>query len=366
MDAGLSMVTAGWAASFAICMLLVVTKDLHGHLSMDSFDGVQKAHEAPTPRIGGVAIVGGFIVGLVFAEGDARDLLMPLLIAALPTFAVGLWEDITKRVRVRTRLAMTLGSGLLGCWTTGVWLTRVNVVGLDAVLATLVPLAIVFTAFAVAGAANAFNIVDGFNGLASGTAVICLCALAAIAAGVGDTAVMQGCLLLAAVVAGFLVVNFPLGKIFFGDGGAYTVGFLIAWFAILLPMRNSDVSVWATLLACAYPILETGFSIVRRSRRRTSPGDADRLHLHSLVRRRVIAPLMPNASSLARNSATGALMWLAALLPAVLATYEPGNTALLVAFFVGCAFAYSAVYARVTQFRWCFRAATLSTEASAA
>jgi UDP-N-acetylmuramyl pentapeptide phosphotransferase/UDP-N-acetylglucosamine-1-phosphate transferase len=225
---------------------------------------------------------------------------------------------------------------------------------------------VLFTAFAVAGAANAFNIIDGFNGLAAGVAIVCLMALAALGMQAGDATLVEACLLLAAVTLGFLAVNFPFGKIFLGDGGAYLLGFLIGWVAVLLPMRNPAISVWATLLACAYPILETGFSILRRQRRDRSPGDADRLHLHSLVQRRVISRIFPNASMLARNSATGAVMWCAAVLPALLALRYSGNSLALAACFVLCAFGYSAVYARLTQFRWCFRAATLTPEASAA
>ena len=366
MGAALWMYGIGMVASLAICVLLVATKDHHGHLSLDSTLGVQKIHHAPTPRVGGVAIVGGLILGLLAAGVQVRDVLVPLAAAGLPAFAVGLWEDLTKRVRVRTRLALTMASGLLGCVLTGVTLSRVNVVGVDTLLATVLPLSYLFTAFAVAGAVNAFNIIDGFNGLAGGVAMVSLCALAALAGEAGDTVLVQVALLVVAVVGGFLLVNFPLGKIFLGDGGAYSLGFLIAWLAILVPMRNPSISVWATLLACAYPILETGFSIVRRSRRDRSPGDADRLHLHSLVQRRIIGRLMPNASMLARNSATGAAMWCAAIIPALLAIACARNSLALALCFALCAFGYSAVYARLTQFRWCFRAATLTPEASAA
>ncbi|MGE4243488.1 MraY family glycosyltransferase [Ramlibacter sp.] len=345
---------------------MVVTQAHHGHLSLDSTIGVQKMHHAPTPRVGGIALAAGLAMGFIVAPATARPVLLPMLAAAIPAFAVGLWEDLTKRVSVRTRLAVTMSSGLLAWALTGISLTRVNVPGIDYALAAFVPLSVLFTAFAVSGAANAFNIIDGFNGLSGGVAVVCLSALASIAAQAGDAAMVQVCMLLAMATLGFLLVNFPFGKIFLGDGGAYLVGFLIGWVAVALPMRNAEVSVWATLLACAYPILETGFSIYRRSRRDRSPGDADRLHLHSLVLRRVTSKLLPRTSSLVRNSATGAIMWAAALVPALLAVQYPGNTAMLAGTFLLCALGYSAIYARLTQFRWCFRPATLATEASAA
>ena len=96
-----------------------------------------------------------------------------------------------------------------------------------------------------------------------------------------------------------------------------------------------------------------------------SPGNADRLHLHSLVKRRVVRVLMPHASKLVRNSVTGALMWTAALLPAIIAVNWPTHTPILVLGLAVCGLLYSVVYARLTQFRWCFlRAATLQLKPS--
>jgi hypothetical protein len=88
-------------------------------------------------------------------------------------------------------------------------------------------------------------------------------------------------------------------------------------------------------------------------------GSADRLHLHSLVKRRLVNAWLPGASRMVRNSATGAVMWLASLLPVVLALTWPTSTATLALGWLLCAVLYSAVYARITQFRWCFGATTL-------
>lgn len=104
------------------------------------------------------------------------------------------------------------------------------------------------------------------------------------------------------------------------------------------------------MLVCGFPILEVLFSIVRRRRRNLSPGDPDRLHLHSLVKRRLVGALLPNASNLMRNAATGAIMWVAALLPAVIAVSWPTHTSILVLGFVVCVVLYTAAYARLMQF----------------
>jgi len=345
--------------SFLVAVLLVVTQDWHGHLSIDSHEGIQKFHTHPTPRVGGVAIVFGLAIGYFFAPSNVKTLLWPLMLAGIPAFAFGLLEDLTKKVSVRTRLLATMFCGVLGWAITGFAITRANMPGLDWLLGFTI-ISVAFTAFAVGGIANAINIIDGFNGLAAGTVIIILSGFAAISFSAGDADLAAACVLLAAAVLGFLGVNWPFGKIFLGDGGAYFVGFAVAWIAVLLLQRHPTVSAWAPLLLCGYPILEVVFSILRRRRRGLSPGDPDRLHLHSLVKKRFVRHLMPQVSNLVRNSATGVAMWLASVLPVAIATQcSAGSLELIIGLGI-VALIYTAVYARLTQFSWCFNAATLT------
>ena len=345
----LNAIYAG-SVSFFIAMLLVMTKQWHGHATMDPLVGIQKSHLAPTPRVGGVAILAGLIVGCIYAQGDGQSLLWHLIVAGLPAFAFGLLEDVTKRVGVRTRLLATMACGVLAWQLTGFSITNVNVPGFDWLLSfTLISVA--FTAFAVGGIANAINIIDGFNGLAAGTVLVILTAFGLIADSLGDAELARACLILAGAVTGFVLLNWPFGKLFLGDGGAYFVGFAIAWLSVLLA-RNPGISPWAPLVVCGYPILEVMFSILRRHRRNLSPGAADRLHLHSLIKRRLVRRLLPGSGRLLRNSVTGAIMWGAALLPALIGARWSDNTPALIAGLVACAGLYSIAYARLTQFRW--------------
>lgn len=334
----------GLVVSFGMGLLLVLTKHWHGHFSLDHTHGVQKFHTKPTPRIGGVSIVAGLLAAWWSAPATVQALVGPLLLAGLPAFGAGLLEDVTKKVGVTARLVATMVSGVLAWCITDIALNRVGIPPLNALL-TWTPLAVAFTAFAVAGVANAINIVDGFNGLSSGTALIVLTAMGVMAHVQGDVALAQAIALVGAAVLGFWAVNFPLGKLFLGDGGAYLVGFALAWLAVLLLMRNPGVSPWAALLACGYPVIEVLYSMWRRWRNKLPAGAPDKLHLHSLVKTQVILRAVPHWPARLRNAAVSPVMWLYAALPATLAVWlEDEPRVVLASAFAFCVLVYHLLY----------------------
>jgi UDP-N-acetylmuramyl pentapeptide phosphotransferase/UDP-N-acetylglucosamine-1-phosphate transferase/O-antigen ligase len=344
------------AATFLVTMMccvgLVLTTRWHGRLSLDTTVGLQKFHSSPTPRIGGLATLAGLVAGYAVAPDPVRELLGPLLVASLPAFGVGLLEDVTKGVGVRARLLGTIFSGFVAWYLTGMALTRTGVPGLDDLLA-LAPVAILFTAVAIGGVANAVNIIDGFNGLAGGVLSIMFVAIGVIAAGAGDEALAGTCSVLAACSVAFTLVNWPFGKIFLGDGGAYQFGFAVGWVAVLLVCRNPGVPAWAPLTVCAYPVLEVAFSVVRKSRRAGShPSQPDRVHLHMLVHRRVVRRWLPTISRTWQNGLTSPFAWLYAAVLAAWGTVFARDSAYLVAGLVAAALAYASIYTRLTRFRW--------------
>ena len=359
VDAISTPAIVGGAVSLLVSVLIVLTQKWHGDWSIDSTFGIQKFHTDPTPRIGGLAIASGAVVAyFVSPHGFFHGMLWPLLLASMPAFAFGILEDATKRVGVGTRLLATMASGVIGWGITGLSITDVQIPGIDWLL-SFTFLSVLFTAFAVGGVANAINIVDGFNGLAGGTVLVILAGFVALGVQTNDLEVVRLCGLFMTITFGFMVVNWPLGKIFLGDGGAYFLGFSLAWLAVHILARHTEISAWAPMLVCGYPILEVGFSIYRRKKRNLNAGHPDRLHLHSLVKRRLVRKLIPGATNLVCNSATGAVMWGAAVIPAVFALQFPTRTDYLALAFLLCAFMYSSAYARLTQFRWCIKPATL-------
>lgn len=330
--------------SLALAEALVLSANKHGHLTMDLPRGVQKFHLDPVPRVGGIAIYVAVAAAWLLLPGEAeRRMLATVLLAGMPALCVGLIEDVTKRVTVRTRLLLTMGSGGLAALLTGVGLTRVGVPGADLLL-SMWPVAVLFTAFAVGGVANAVNIIDGFHGLASGTVIISSLALAAVAHAVGDTPLAVTAVVLAAAVTGFWLVNFPWGKLFLGDGGAYFSGFALAWLSVELLARNPGVSPWASVLLCGYPTIEVVYSVARRRRLRQSAGMADRHHLHSLVATQLIQPRLPHLHPNLRNAAVSVAMWVCAVMPVLPAIFFFDRPAILLPALGACFLAYHLLY----------------------
>lgn len=341
------------AVSFAVCALLVLTQRWHGRLSLDSdLNGAQKFHEVPVPRVGGLAVFAGLMTGATclaaLTESVNSQQLLLLLVASLPAFLAGLLEDVTKKVSVGVRLLATFSSAGLAAWLVDAHLTRLDTFGLD-ILMTVAPVAVLFTCFAVGGIANAVNIIDGFNGLASGSVAIMLAGLGALAYLTNDTLVMQMCLIGVGACLGFMLLNYPFGKIFLGDGGAYLAGFWLAECAVLLLSRNEEISTWAVLLACIYPAFETLFSMWRKDiYRKTGMGKPDKVHFHMLVFRRVVGQQFgQRAPAWLRHGITSFYIWIlvvACQVAAIWMTETDQGAPMFAAAILGFATAYIVIY----------------------
>lgn len=319
--------------SLVVSLLVVRYEHLHAHVTADhDLSGVQKFHARPVPRVGGIGVVAGFICGALaklMLEPEVATFSLMVALAALPAFTMGLLEDLTKKVSVSKRLLATAASAAVGGVLLGGWLTRLDVPGVDSLL-TIGVVSIAVTCFAVAGVANAFNLIDGYNGLAGMVAVIILAGLAYVAGQVGDRAIMIASFTAIGAVLGFLIWNYPRGLIFLGDGGAYLIGFLVAELSVLLVARNPLVSPWFPLLLAFYPIFETVFTIFRRVViGKTHPGLPDAAHLHQLIYRRVVRWAVGTdcaKQQTRRNALTSPYLWVMATLAVIPSTLLWNNT----------------------------------------
>ncbi len=331
--------------SFLLCLLIIKTKGLHYSRSADSCIGKQKFHSGDIPRIGGVAIFSSVTIYMLFVQMSPIPIVAALLLGSLPAFIVGIWEDFFKSLGPYLRFLVTVSSGVITYWLTGIVIQYVGLSGVDDLLQYQF-IAVAFTTFAIGGVTNAFNIIDGFNGLSSGVAVKILLTISLIALQLNDTVLVQMCMVLIFAILGFFIFNFPYGKIFLGDGGAYFIGFCIAWVLILLPYRNPDVLPFASLLMCSYPIIEVCYSIVRKTFSTDgSPFKPDGLHLHTLVYKKITSRMdYVSTQKVIKNSLVSPFMWLFNLFPCSIALMYYDNKVVMVLGFITLVCLYHILY----------------------
>ncbi len=292
----------------------------------------------------------GFFNGIHLTWGDWA---LFALLGAVAT-AAGALEDLTQRVAVRWRLLLT---GALGVSAASYWGLTVPTVGvplLDAYWQATPLLGMGLAVFGIMGLPHAFNIIDGYNGLAGTVALLVCVALAHVALQLGDRGLAAVVLCLAAATAGFLVWNYPRGLVFAGDGGAYLWGTVVALVSIALVQRHPQVSPWFPVLLLIYPVWETFFSMYRKWARGTSPGMADAMHLHQLVYRRLVKQVLEPeeaARLLARNNKTTPYLTAFALMSVVPAMLFWAHTWVLQLFALLFVVSYVYAYVAIVRFR---------------
>lgn len=336
-------------------------------------DVPQRFHAGHVPRLGGVAMLLACFAGwfwMVVGERwfgavntisfSAAEALSWGAAAALAT-AGGTGEDLWHKVRARWRLLFTVSAALAAVWLLDLRIARLGVEALDAWWRPWMGVAL--AVLAVGGLPHAFNLVDGYNGLAATVALLVCLAIAYVALQVGDRQIAGLVLVLSSATAGFLVWNYPRGLIFAGDGGAYLWGVVIAMAAILLVQRHGQVSPWFPLLLLLYPVLETGFSVYRKVVRGQSPSMADALHLHQLIYRRIVRVVFDDDDEarrlLLRNNRTSPYLWAFASFTVAPAALFWQHTAILMVCCVAFVVLYVWAYTRIVRFkvpRWIRRA----------
>lgn len=342
--------------SFGITILIIRTQNLHGKMSGDiDFDGPQKFHTRSVPRIGGLAIgIAIFTSTIWHFQNNLQGIEgLFLLLSALPVFGIGITEDLTKKVSVRTRLIFTAIGALIAVHLLGVHINHLDIPGIDYLIA--VPfISIAFTIFAITGLANAYNIIDGFNGLSSMIGMITLVALGYISYQLNDPLLVFLSFSMVSAILGFFIWNYPRGLIFLGDGGAYLIGFWVATISVFIVNRHSEISPWFAVMVNAYPILETLFTIYRRKfHQGKSPGHPDGIHLHSLIFRRILNPvhIESELELFNANAKTSPYLWVLSSFAVIPAILFWNSTPILMGFFLIFVVSYVWLYKKIVTFK---------------
>jgi UDP-GlcNAc:undecaprenyl-phosphate GlcNAc-1-phosphate transferase len=275
---------------FAACLALLSAAVVRLMIRVGALDhpGARSSHTQPTPKGGGVGIMVAFVVGLLALYGMAGRARVPDvpflgLIAASVLIAAVSWYDDLKDWPFSVKLGAQCAAALVAI-ACGIRLHVVHLPLLGAVDTGW--LGVPLTAAWIVFATNAVNFIDGLNGLASGSVGIACVFLGAIALGQDDWFVVAASLTLAAGIAGFLPYNFPRARIFMGDVGSQSCGFVVASLGVLAAGYGAQ-----TLSVLLVPILLAGilFDVVFTLARRFLAGqrvtEAHRGHLYQVVTR---------------------------------------------------------------------------------
>jgi UDP-GlcNAc:undecaprenyl-phosphate GlcNAc-1-phosphate transferase len=162
-----------------------------------------------------------------------------------------------------------------GVWMFDAWMGMLSVISL----------------FFILGMLSSVNLIDGHDGLAAGVSMISAASFAVIAALAGVTSVLPVSLAVCGACLGFLIFNFPPGRIYMGDTGSMLLGLLLAVMACLVSMRAPSPGMFAAvILALGVPLLDTGLAIARRVVLRAPVFSADHLHMHHILRGSGLTP----------------------------------------------------------------------------
>ena len=272
-------------AAAAIFTPLVIRGAKRWHL-LDSPDETRHLHDRAVPRLGGVAVFIATMLGIAstLVYSPARNSLTPewhhfvlaLLLGGTVLFAAGLVDDL-RRIRPFAKIIAQCIAALIVAMLG----FRIEILGIGASVLHLGWISIPLTVLWIVAVTNAFNLIDGLDGLATGIAIVALTTVFAAATVLGNFEVATVALVLIGALVGFARYNFSPARIFLGDSGSLFIGFMLA----VLSMHGSIKSATAVLVAIplfalAVPLLDVSVSILRRWLRGVPIFSPDARHIH--------------------------------------------------------------------------------------
>ena len=264
-------------------------KKIYTALSLKSYQSKQRLHQDEIPRIGGL-IIYLFLTIIAFFAFDS-ELLNIILMSAIPIVLIGAKEDLFHNTSPKLRLIFMIVSASLFIYLLPANLPEIDFPLLNQVLSFSI-LKEIFFIFSILVIINGNNLIDGINGNMALTNIVQLCVVALLASKVNDIFIAELCIILLIPLIIFLIFNFPFGKIFSGDTGAYFYGFSISTIVIYLFGNYEQLLSWNAVLILIYPSTELLFSFVRKKiLENKSPFTPDIKHLHSLIFRNFIYKL---------------------------------------------------------------------------
>lgn len=267
-------------SAVGLCLLVPISKPL----GLLDYPDTRKRHAFATPLVGGLSVFVGLLAGWFWLD-HTQSFDDVVVLTACALVALGALDD-RYGLRVGVRVAVEVTAILVVIATTGVYVHSLGILhGYDLRLGWF---GIPFTVVAVIGLINAFNLMDGIDGLAGSLALVSVGAITLLSTGPILPSLMVVMLLLAAALSPYLVSNLGLagrrGKVFLGDSGSVVLGYVIAWTLIgLSQSAPRQISPGLVLWCVALPVMDTVAVMFRRLKRGVSPFNPDRTHIHHLL-----------------------------------------------------------------------------------
>lgn len=271
------------ALPFGLTVVLTpLCRDLFRRIGvLDYPDQTRKLHAAPIPHAGGIPIAISYLITcgiwLKFVPGaPSIPLRWPFMLGASIVLATGLIDDI-RGLPGRVKMATSTAAGITA------WLGGVRILGVQGI-ETHTWWSLPITVLWLVGCTNAFNLIDGLDGLAAGLGLFAVATMTISALFQHNAPMILLTVPLAGCLLGFLRYNFTPASIFLGDSGSLSIGFLLGCYGAIWSQKSATLlGMSAPVLALAVPLLDTGLAVVRRTGGRRSIFTPDRRHLHHLL-----------------------------------------------------------------------------------
>ena len=243
------------------------------------YNAIQKIHEGYVPPIGGFIMFLAFYLSILFYQESFFANQIHIFAGSILILLIGLLEDFSGKIKPIYRLITIFIASLIFV-TCQKSLPKIEVPILEIILNNIPFAEELFYALGLTILANGMNMVDGMNGLAGMTSLSIILAISSILTLYGGIEIYFSELsLLIIVLIVFLLFNFPFGKIFLGDSGAYWIGWILGVWIIEI-YAKLPLNTWGALLILFYPIYEVIFSFTRKILSGKSPFQPDTNHLH--------------------------------------------------------------------------------------
>lgn len=248
--------------------------------AVDVASGGRRIHSKDTPLLGGLSIYIAFTIVSLFFTGEFDKLKFIIIISALPIVIGGILDDIYELRPLYKVMFQLAGATMLIAMNIKIQFLT-NPFGIGDQFFSLQYLSIPITLIWVIGVTNAFNLIDGLDGLCGGVAFISSLSIFFMSILNDRPMVAALTIILCGSILGFLVFNFHPASIFLGDTGAQLLGFLLASISIVGTVKSATAfAVAVPILALGIPIYDTLFAMIRRKVNGKSISQGDKGHLH--------------------------------------------------------------------------------------